>query len=267
MDHAEWAINMKPGAWTTDNRSGLKRFSHSKRFEKAVELVDPEDGDKILDYGCSDGYLLELLKSTGINLRTCGYDPLWPYYAMNRKSPGRNRGIFITDDLDTFGKGAFNKITCLEVLEHLEGSSLKDCLLNIKNLLSKNGTVVVSVPIEVGVSSLLKNAVRIYFSQTHPNTNLITIAKSLLRLPVKRRGDGSYILSHIGFDYGRLESTFTEMGFEVIKRVFSPFSLLGPYVNSQVFYVIRVVTPGYREGTGVGSESRSSTPVALGKRF
>lgn len=241
MGHAEWVATMKPGDWTTDNRSGLKRFSHSERFKKAVELVNPKDGDEILDYGCSDGCLLELLNSTGVKLQIYGYDPLWSYYEVNKEFSNGSREISFTDDLDTLNKGTFNKITCLEVLEHLEESSRKSALLNIKGLLAKNGIVIVSVPIEIGFSSLLKNIVRIFLKQTHENTNIVTIAKSLLMLPVKRRGDGSYILSHIGFDYKGLEHTFMEMDFKIVKRTFSPFSCLGPYINSQVFYVLRVL--------------------------
>jgi 2-polyprenyl-3-methyl-5-hydroxy-6-metoxy-1,4-benzoquinol methylase len=239
MNHAEWVTAMKPGDWTTENRFKLKRFSHLKRFKKAIELVAPKGGDKILDYGCSDGYLLELLKSKCLNLKAYGYDPLWFYYKINKKKPNRNRGIFFTDNLDTLKRGAFNKITCLEVLEHLEESSTRNCLSNIKKLLSRNGTAIISVPIETGFSSLFKNTVRKILNEAHENTNVITIVKSLLMLPIKRRGDGSYILSHIGFDYKRLERSFAETGFKIVRKTFSPFPFLGSFINSQVFYVLR----------------------------
>jgi len=241
MDHSEWVSTLKPGDWTTGNRSPLKRFSHSARFKMAVRLVGPADGDRILDYGCSDGYFLELLKSAGSKPRVYGYDPLWSYYEVNKGFSDDSCGISFTDNVETFDDGMFDKITCLEVLEHLEERGTKKALMDIKRLLAKDGTVIVSVPIEVGFSSLLKNAVRIFSNQTHSGTNVITIAKSFFRMPIKRKGDGSYILSHIGFDYERLERTFTEMDFEVVDRVFSPFPLLGPYVNSQVFYVVRVL--------------------------
>jgi 2-polyprenyl-3-methyl-5-hydroxy-6-metoxy-1,4-benzoquinol methylase len=231
---------MKPAAWTTDNKSGLKRFSHAERFKRALDLVDPRDGDRVLDYGCSDGYFLELLNSTGAKLSAYGYDPLWSSYKISKKFTASSRGIRFTDDLDVLEYGSFNKIACLEVLEHLEGDSLAAALGNIRRLLAEDGFAVVSVPVEIGLSSLLKNAVRIISGQAHENTTAATVAKSFLKMPVERRGDGSYILSHVGFDFRTLEGIFGRAGFGIVKRTFSPFAALGCYLNSQVFYVLHV---------------------------
>ncbi|MGD8717883.1 MAG: class I SAM-dependent methyltransferase [Candidatus Zixiibacteriota bacterium] len=240
MDEAEYIATMKPAEWTTDNRSALKRFAHSARFKKAVELVAPRNGERILDYGCSDGYFLELLNGAGAKIRAYGYDPLWSDYKVNKTFTGATRGIRFTDDLSIMDNGSFEKITCLEVLEHLEESSLEKALENIKRLLAKNGIAIISVPLEVGLASLLKNCARVILGQAHENTTPATVARSFLGLPVARRGDGSYILSHVGFDFRILERKFAEMDFDIVNRTFSPFSCLGRFLNSQVFYVLRV---------------------------
>jgi hypothetical protein len=88
----------------------------------------------------------------------------------------------------------------------------------------------------VGTASLFKNAARLLIGQPHDNTSARTVFRSLLGLPIPRRGD-SYIGSHIGFYYGELERDLGACGFELARRCYSPLPLLGAYLNSQVFYV------------------------------
>jgi SAM-dependent methyltransferase len=239
IEETEYIATMKPAEWTTDNKSGLKRFSHAERFKKAVELVDLRDGDRVLDYGCSDGYFLELLNSGGAAPRLCGYDPLWSDYRINKNFTDATRGIQFTNDLNILDNGAFDKIACLEVLEHLEEPSLHEALCNIERLLAEGGIAIISVPVEIGLVSFLKNCARIISGQAHDNTTPATLLRSFLKLPVARQGDGSYILSHVGFDFRVLERRFRETGFDVVTRTFSPFPPLGRFLNSQAFYVIR----------------------------
>jgi 2-polyprenyl-3-methyl-5-hydroxy-6-metoxy-1,4-benzoquinol methylase len=239
MDEAEYLATMKPAEWTTGNRSVLKRFTHAARFKKAVELVAPRNGDRILDYGCSDGYFLELLNGAGAKIRAYGYDPLWSDYKVNKIPTDATRGIRFTDDLSVYDNESFDKIACLEVLEHLEAPSLDEALADFGRLLAESGIAIISVPVEVGPASLLKNCARIILNQAHENTTPATVARSFLGLPVARRGDGSYILSHVGFDFRGLECKFAAMGFDIVNRTFSPFSYLGRFLNSQVFYVLR----------------------------
>ena len=47
---------------TIKNRSFFKRFSHNKRFQKALELVSLNDESSVLDFGTGDGYFLSLLR-------------------------------------------------------------------------------------------------------------------------------------------------------------------------------------------------------------
>jgi trans-aconitate methyltransferase len=61
---------------TVDNRSALKRFSHRRRFLKAVDLLAAADGQRVLDYGSGDGHMLALLGQRWPRCELVGYDPM-----------------------------------------------------------------------------------------------------------------------------------------------------------------------------------------------
>ncbi len=212
----------------------IKRFSHNLRFRLSLHLISPKDSDRILDYGTGDGHILRELYNINKKCRLVGYEPL-----ENRELKENftdNKDIQITNNPDTIDT-LFNKITCFEVLEHLTPENQKKELLHIKKLLDKNGVIIVSVPIEKGVSSLLKNIIRIASGQKHEKTDFKNVIKSLFSIKIDR-GAESYIKSHIGFYYTDLEDLFDEAGLTVKKKIFSPVKFFGPIINSQVFYVI-----------------------------
>jgi len=133
----------------------------------------------------------------------------------------------------------FEKITCFEVLEHLDKSLQKKALRNMKKMLRQDGLLLVSIPIEVGFSSLIKNALRIILGQTHDATNLTNIAKSFFGIHLERESS-PYISSHMGFYFHDLEKIFLEEGLVIKQKVYSPFKHLGSIVNSQIFYALSV---------------------------
>jgi uncharacterized membrane protein len=110
-------------------------------------------------------------------------------------------------------------------------------LNNIFSLLTEDGILVLSVPIEIGLSGLMKNLARIFLRQTHAETNFYNLIKSTFCIPIDR-GSESYISTHIGFSYKDLEVLFPEIGFKVKKLLFSPIQFFGSTVNSQVFYIL-----------------------------
>jgi SAM-dependent methyltransferase len=226
-------------ALTTKNSSALKRFSHGMRFKIALELLDPQPGDRILDFGTGDGFMLTKIRSAA-DCRVTGYEPASPNYEEAverlRKEPAGG-SIDIVNSLEGL-PSAFNKICCLEVLEHLSEEVQRKEITRMLQLLTGDGKLIISVPIEVGLPSLLKNLARIVLGQTHGNTNLKTITRSLLGLRVRRSG-GAYDPSHIGFNYHDLEKLLLSMRLEVTGKLFSPIKLLGGMVNSQVFFVLK----------------------------
>lgn len=223
---------------TVESPSLLKRFSHSKRFEVALELLALECNDEILDYGTGDGFMLKKLL-TGNPQTIVGYEPLESQYQQLKQFVDRHQlgNVTIIDDLNRIETHRFDKICCLEVLEHLTEHNQLIALRNIKSLLKRGGLLVVSVPIEVGMSALLKNVVRLLLGQEHQNATILNIAKSCFGLKIGR-GREAYICSHVGFDYHDLEKVLVSEGYRIKRRRFSPLKGLGGFVNSQIFYVL-----------------------------
>jgi 2-polyprenyl-3-methyl-5-hydroxy-6-metoxy-1,4-benzoquinol methylase len=228
---------------TIESKSLLKRFSHGRRFRRAIELLNPGAGERIVDFGTGDGHFLRLLLNLDSGCELTGYDiepdfltglncSFGPEIATNR--------LRIIGNLSDLEPAYFNKLTCLEVLEHVPEANHAAVLSSMANLIGNEGSIIVSVPVEIGLTALGKNLVRVMVRQAHEGTSLQSILRSVFGLRVNRRiNSAGAILSHIGFNYKILEKTFRECGLVIVRRTFSPIPILHGLANSQVFYVLR----------------------------
>lgn len=187
----------------------------------AVKLIDPQPGQRILDYGCGDGHLMDLLNPAEV----VGFDP------------NANGDPRIVRELPS---SLFDVITCCEVLEHVSLGEANRILVNCQKLLKPKGKLIVSVPLEVGPSSLLKNVVR--YAVVRPRETNLTIANVLkiaCYTPIERLDYGDGYFGHMGFDYLEIERILRRH-FTIKRRVFSPVPMFGWAMNSQVFYELSV---------------------------
>jgi 2-polyprenyl-3-methyl-5-hydroxy-6-metoxy-1,4-benzoquinol methylase len=223
---------------TTENRSSLKRYSHKKRFEIAQEILQIRPSNKILDYGAGDGYMLLRICEGGAE--ACGFepDPSLAAEAIARLQ-GHQEAIHIVHDVQELPDGCFDRICCLEVLEHLPHRILIEALSQMRRLLKPGGFCVVSVPIETGLSGLAKNIVRLLLRQSHQGTTFASLWRIALGRKIERESGVSYISSHLGFDHNELERLLLAQGWKVESRRYSPWPLLKSVLNSQVFFVIK----------------------------
>ena len=143
------------------------------------------------------------------------------------------KNVLIHDNINLIKK-KFDIITCFETLEHF---SIKDqvILLNqIKNLIKPNGTIYISVPLEVYLSGFVKTILRIFMNQKHSNTNILNLIKTLFGIKIDRKtlqtNKLNYINSHIGFYYFDLKKLILEH-FEIVNVFYSPFPFLGSFWN------------------------------------
>lgn len=211
----------------------IQRFAHHSRYNLAKELC--KHANSVLDYGTGSGYFLTLLSTANKLTRLVGYEPVED---MFQKAINETKGfdnIKLVNKLDFSEK--FNYISCLEVLEHLEENKQIDVFKDCKKLLDEKGRMIISVPIETGLSGFFKNIFR--YLTKHPHAKDITeVLQALFGLKMKRHDSDGYIYSHVGFRHRDLESTILKEGILIRQRVFSPFPLLGSFLNSQVFYII-----------------------------
>jgi 2-polyprenyl-3-methyl-5-hydroxy-6-metoxy-1,4-benzoquinol methylase len=222
---------------TTGNKSSLKRFSHNKRFVKALELSGQKRVNKILDFGTGDGYFLNILFDK-TEAEIFGYEPVEEMFYQLKENIDNDK-IELVLNLNEISEDKFNVIYCLEVLEHFYEDYQKRILNEIKDKLKSDGIVIISVPIEVGTASLIKNSIRVLIKQFERDTNFKNILKAFTYKTVNRQVENNYVFSHIGFNYKKLEKIFDEVGFSIVKKDFSPFSWFKG-LNSQVFFVLKL---------------------------
>lgn len=216
---------------TYNSANPIARFAHRQRFLKSVESIPLIHGISILDYGCGDGKLLNCLNEKYIdyNFRLVGYEPHMDLIHDNK--------VQIYNSLDKINE-RFDVITCFEVLEHFNCTYQEQMLDAMVSKLKVNGTVIISVPVEIGFPSFIKNIRRVilHYSDEY---SLKNIFKSIVALPIPESRNRNGYLSHMGFNHLELEKTLQKK-FQITSKRYSPFKSIGYYFNSQVFYELKV---------------------------
>lgn len=223
------------GTYTYNSKNPLKRFSHRSRFKHGESLIPIREACRILDFGCGDAMFLNLLdQHSPVQLSLMGYEPYLEMIAGN--------AVQVVSDWQeviayTKSTGFFDCVVCFEVLEHLSEKKQREVLEQILPVLSKDGVLVLSVPIEKGIPALIKNQFR--GSSSNPGLySKKNIIASFLGKDLSELRQGDEYLSHMGFYFSDLELVLASY-FEMEERFFSPFKGLGYQVNSQVFYKLK----------------------------
>ena len=223
--------------YTYDSKNPLARIAHRKRFSLALKLILGQEFDSLLDYGTGDGKLLiELKKKIPTGGYLSGYEPIMEHPKVN--------GIKFYREFSEIGDKKFDVITCFEVMEHFNERAEREMLLKISDLLKKNGILIISVPIEIGLPSLVKNIRRLFYGNMRWNFNrrfFKETFKSLFAMDIPEiRNSEGFINSHAGFNHNKLEKLFSEK-FEIVSKIHSPFQKMPVMCNSQVFYILHPV--------------------------
>tara|TARA_Y100000590_G_scaffold466256_1_gene641011 strand:- start:108 stop:815 length:708 start_codon:yes stop_codon:yes gene_type:complete len=227
---------------TIESNFFLKKFSHLRRFDIAIDLLGFNENDFFLDYGTQDGYLIsKIINNLNQPKILFGYEPVsLEFKKLGQKlNTNDKNNVFFSSELNLIIKKypKFNKISCLEVLEHMTSFNQDKILKDLSALLENNGKIIISVPIEIGIAGFLKNIIRYFIGQKHEDSTLANIFKSLFGMKILRQ-ENNFINSHIGFNYKDLEKLIYKNNFIIYKKVYSPFTFIGPFINSQVFYVL-----------------------------
>jgi SAM-dependent methyltransferase len=124
--------------------SPLVRFVESRRIEAIFHLLDARPSDRVLEVGCGAGHLLARLPAG----RGVGVDLSEALLARTAARVGR-RAVLAQGDAGAlpFAAGAFERVYCSEVLEHLVDP--RGAVAEIARVLKRGGVAVLSVPNEV----------------------------------------------------------------------------------------------------------------------
>ncbi len=224
------------GHGTHSHRSRLLRFSHRRRFDHALDLLQAKPDSRVLDYGSGDGYLLQQLLPKVPATNMVAFEPL-DYLQEQIRSRFKDEPIRLISVIDDLMKQRFNRIACLEVLEHLQPMAVQQTLTKLEELLLPGGVLVISVPVEIGPTILFKYLAARIEKGSNRSLSIPELIKASLYGSVKRDTQGSFI-SHKGFDYRQLRTLVTRR-FMLEHELFSPFPLLRGFLNAQVLWRLR----------------------------
>jgi SAM-dependent methyltransferase len=239
------------------SRDRLVRWSHRRRFLTALSVAEEFAGARILDFGCGDGTFLGLaMRARGAPALAVGAElSRADVEDCRRRFHHQARLDFVTVDELSSGAhaGKYDAVFCLEVLEHLVNWEPEIELLG--SLLADRGKLVISVPVEIGPSLVVKQLVRRIAGWRgvghYPGTTSYSPGELLssvfagsaqhISRPVFDTGKGPFH-DHKGFNWmvlrDRLRCDF------VIERCFAtPFPWLGPRAATQMWFILGRPSP------------------------
>jgi 2-polyprenyl-3-methyl-5-hydroxy-6-metoxy-1,4-benzoquinol methylase len=242
-------------SYTYESPNSIKRWLHRKRFVDAVKILGLKPNETVLDYGCGDGYFLELASRSHPKELIEGFEPAQVQFDQATEKL-KGQGLRVVQDLAELKGRKFDKIICMETCEHLPNSQLHELIVNIKSLLLPNGRFIVSVPIEIGLPALAKNSFRFVKNPRYGNLSLKSYFRTFLGLHVQRDDERSisgltYIFSHIGFNFKEFERELKKH-FIIRREQCSPIEQLGNSLNMTKYYNCEILYAG-------SGESASST--------
>jgi 2-polyprenyl-3-methyl-5-hydroxy-6-metoxy-1,4-benzoquinol methylase len=234
--------------------SRVVAWSHGRRFQLAARLTGERPGGRLLDYGCGDGTFLALAHMRFAEAVGADLDAGQIGDCRRRLAHLPNARFLVTTMLDDpRHSGAYDVVTCMEVLEHTTDDERRRVLGQLERLVRPEGRIVISVPIEVGPALLGKQFFRALaawrghgdyrFRETYTTRELAAAAlgrQGLARAVYTVHGPGGQwtYCGHKGFDWRVLARELRDR-FTVERRLFSPMPWLGPLLNSQAWFVCR----------------------------
>ena len=234
--------------------SRVVAWSHGSRFRLAAELASAGAGGRLLDYGCGDGTFLTMTHGTFGTAVGADIGAAQQAECRRRLSDLPGLSFVLTPELaDAAHTGAYDVVTCMEVLEHCVDEERRRVLDDLRRLVAASGRVIVSVPIEVGPALAGKQLFRAIAAwrgqgdyrhrETYTPRELMAAVAggpNLARARYTVQGPDGPIeyCGHKGFDWRVLEREIRAR-FGVERRLFTPMGPLGALLNSQVWFVCR----------------------------
>lgn len=239
--------------------STLVRWSHGSRFKLARDLVAPLAGRRLLDYGCGDGTFLSLVHDLFPSALGVDIDPLQIADCAVRFAGAPGVRFLTTDRLaDSVHDASYDAVVCMEVLEHCPDDIQSIVLDDLRRVTAPGGTLVISVPIEIGPPVVAKQCARAVIAlrgaaeystrERYTPAELVRLMFATAETAFPReeyRGTGpqgqpTRYTGHKGFNWRRLRRA-VESRFRVERQLFSPVPVAGPWLNSQVWFVCRKI--------------------------
>jgi 2-polyprenyl-3-methyl-5-hydroxy-6-metoxy-1,4-benzoquinol methylase len=190
----------------------LPHFLRLKKIQSTIEKLLPQHPFDYFDVGCSNGFITSIVSSRIQPAVTYGFEYNDENLKVARKSyPEINFQMLNLNHITNTGLKA-DLVTCFETLEHV--GNIKNAVENISQLCKEQGTVLVTVPIEIGAIGTLKFLIKtlIYrYSLSEFSVKEVTWLNYLLAIFSNRIADfriqspKDHWGTHFGFDYHEVE--------------------------------------------------------------
>lgn len=190
------------------SKNPVVKWLFKKRMYIVLKYLEIIKTDTLIDMGCGDGSLLQLINERGIKIRAMwGID-------LNQKvvqleSQIKNCNFRVQNILKTdFQNCTFDVVICLDILEHMK--DIKMAIIEIKRILKDNSHLIISSPVESTLYKLLRFIIKGSYSQaTGPGAgkhyynarqlNKIILQMGFTRVSLKKIPTGyPFDLFHIG---------------------------------------------------------------------
>ena len=236
-------------------------WSHGSRFALAAQLARDACGRRLLDYGCGDGTFLGLTHGTFAEATGADVDERQLDDCRRRFASLPAVQFVSTRSLDGAAHhGAYDVITCMEVLEHCVDAERRAVVEHLARLCRRGGRIIISVPIEIGPSLAGKQLFRALAArrghgdyQYRETYSAAEFARALLARPDLARAEYAVdgpegprrYCGHKGFDWRVLQKEVADR-LRIERRYFTPMPVLGSLMNSQVWFVCSPIAPSAR---------------------
>jgi 2-polyprenyl-3-methyl-5-hydroxy-6-metoxy-1,4-benzoquinol methylase len=227
-------------------------WSHLRRFQMGRRLVSEFAGKRLLDYGCGDGTFLALNSDHFPDGVGADLDAKEVARTAERLAEIPGISFRLIEELQTPSHDRlFDVVTCMEVLEHCVPENEARVLSDLQRLVSPTGSVIVSVPAEIGGSLLIKQAWRTIagwrrlgdyrYNEIYRIDELLKMVLATRRTQFSRPIYGEKLrhYGHKGFNWRALRDRLKQH-FLIERTHFTPVGWLGGFVASQAWFVCKV---------------------------
>ena len=127
--------------------SAPQRFWHQTRFEVCLDMLDAGAGMRILDVGCGSGVFADMVAAVG-GTEVTAVDGNREAVSFAEHQFSRSNLSFVHGLVDelAFESSSFDRISCLEVIEHIHPEQGRAVMQTFHRLLAPGGRLVISTP-------------------------------------------------------------------------------------------------------------------------
>lgn len=205
-------------------KSGIARFLRTRHLEYALLMADRHSSNcNVIDFGCADGALLPSLSKRFHRIVGIDSEPDFIKLATKVVDTARlenvelicNQGLTIDDVRAKLGDRKYHMLFLLETLEHIGDKnnpweSRVGFVKELFTLIGKDGVIIISVPVMVGIPLLIQRTGLFLFNAKRDKASKLGLLKAYFLnntddLEEQWQPWHMGETGHIGFNHKKLE--------------------------------------------------------------